>query len=254
MKKVILGIVLATIFAAGVIFGQELSASEIMKEADRVFTPPMAYSKVKLTTIEPGKQDREMVIESYYKEGVGTFMEILSPRRSKGTRFLQRGDDLRMFSPRSNTRESIRLSAKESFQGSALSNNDISDRDYSDNYNTEIVKIQTVDHDDLGSVECYIIEGIAKDASAAYGKILMWVTVQGSIPLKIEYYARSGMLFRVMDLSGIKQLGGRRRPSRMRVESMDEEGKYSIMEIEELEIKDNLADNIFTKSYLERRR
>lgn len=253
MKKVIIGIMMTSLFCAA-LFGEPPKADEIMKAADRVFTPPSAYSKVKLTTVEPGKQDREMVIESYYKEGVGTFMEILSPRRSKGIRFLQRGDDLRMFSPRSNSKESIRLSAKESFQGSALSNNDISDRDYSDNYNTSILKNVMIDHPDLGETECYLLEGTAKDNTAPYGKILMWVTVEETVPLKIEYYARSGMLFRIMDLAGIKQMGGRRRPSRMRVESMDEKGKYTIMEIEELEIKDLLADSMFTKSYLERRR
>jgi hypothetical protein len=80
----------------------------------------------------------------------------------------------------------------------------------------------------------------------------MWIRRDDLIPLRMEYYARSGLLFKRMTLSGIRELAGARRPAVMRMESLQLENAYSEVEIRELEARPNLPDRRFTQASLTR--
>jgi outer membrane lipoprotein-sorting protein len=234
-------------------FTQEIDADWLLEQAELVLYPESFYSKVTMTTIKPGKDDKVMVIESYYKKDVGTFMEILAPDRSKGIRFLQKEETLWMFNPKSGSRDSIRLSPKDSFQGSTFSNNDVGDPEYSDDYNCTLADETVIlEHTELGSVECYVLECVASHRDSTYGKVVMWVTKDGYIPLKMDYYAKSGLLFRQMELSGIKEIAGAVRPTIMKMVSLEEQDTFSIAVTEELEERNDLPDSMFTQSALTR--
>lgn len=256
MKKTVITAALFTALFVGIaVFqlpAQQLSAEELLEKAERVIAPEKYYSKVSLHTEKPGERDKTMVMETYYKRGTGTYIEVIEPARSKGMRFLQKEENLWMFNPRSNSRRAIRLSPRESFQGSIFSNSDVGDPQYTDDYDTVYGEEEIINHPDGGETPCFVLIGTAKHPKAPYGKIKMWVEKETLIPLEIEYYAKSGLLFKKMTLSDIKQLAGRERPTRFRMESLEQKGAYSTMIIETMELRDDIPARMFSQHALTR--
>jgi outer membrane lipoprotein-sorting protein len=68
---------------------------------------------------------------------------------------------------------------------------------------------------------------------------------------EMEYYAKSGLLFKRMDLSAIRDFGSIVRPSVLRMESLEKKGTITTLTLESIEIKD-VSASIFNKNYLTR--
>lgn len=230
--------------------GEEYSAEEILENAEAAMFPDNFYAVIELITQKTNKEDKTMTIASYYKKNVGSFMEIQAPTRSKGIRFLQIDNNLWMYNPRSNSRKAMRLSLRDSFQGTALSNNDMSDPNYTDDYNVSIIKKTIFNHPDLGDLECYLLEGIAKLKSTTYKKVHFYVSVEKLLPINIEYYTKSDYLFKTMLFSDFKKSAGRERPTKYIMTSLEEKGTVSLVYIKELEIRNDLSDSLFSKTAL----
>jgi outer membrane lipoprotein-sorting protein len=227
-------------------------ADSILKEMERTLYPEQYYMKLTIVTQEPGSRERAMELEIWYRKDIGTYMELLAPARSRGTRFLNKDDSLWMYMPRSGGSTPIRLPARDSFQGSVFSNDDIGDSSYTDDYGVKILGEELLEHTELGTVDCWLIEMTALHPEAAYASIRAWVTKDGYIPLKMDYYVRSGLRSKQMFLYNIQTAAGRMRPLRMEMISTDEQGKTSVVEISELEKLDDIPDRIFTRGYLTR--
>ncbi len=251
IRKITAGILLL-LGTAGSVWGESPEADDLLRAMEKTLFPDSYSMTMEMTTEEPGGRTREMTIESFYRRGTGTYMEILSPRRSKGTRFLEKEETLWMYIPRSNSRSAIRLSPRDSFQGSAFANDDIGDSSYTDDYSASMAGEASLEHTDLGQADCWVIEITPTRKEAAYGKITAWVTKEGIIPLRMEYHVRSGMKTKVMELSDIREKAGRRRPLRMEMRALDQQGKVSVVQITEMEARENLPDRIFSRRYLTR--
>ena len=72
------------------------------------------------------------------------------------------------------------------------------------------------------------------------------------MPIKFEYYTKSGMLYRVMEFSGFTYIAGRIRPTVMVMEAMDQQGTFSKAVIEDMEIRDDISESMFTQAALTR--
>jgi hypothetical protein len=80
----------------------------------------------------------------------------------------------------------------------------------------------------------------------------MWVRQDDLMPVQMEYFAKSGLLFKRMTMLDIRELAGRLRPTRMRMESLEQEDAYSTVTIEEMEIREDLSDRMFSQAALTR--
>ncbi|MFP4484398.1 MAG: outer membrane lipoprotein-sorting protein [Spirochaetaceae bacterium] len=234
--------------ATGTIFAQ--SEEALLREAEDALYPDSFYMRTRIETKQPNRRSTEMVFESLHKDGVGTLIEIQEPPRLRGIRFLIKDESLRLFNPRSNSRRAIRLSPRDSFQGSLFSNHDLGNPGYTDDYEASHLGEETIDHPELGRVETVILEATAGTDEAPYGRIRMWLRREDSVPVQMEYYARSGLLFKRLYLSDIRELAGRQRPAVMRMESLQLENAFSRVEILELEERTDLPDQHFTEDNL----
>ena len=77
-------------------------------------------------------------------------------------------------------------------------------------------------------------------------------TQTDDLPLRMDYYARSGLLFKRMTLSGIKQSAGRLRPTVITMESFELEGTVSTVLFENMSVRRDLPDSLFTEASLTR--
>ncbi len=248
---------------------RNLSGEELVELADDALFPRTFVATMRMTTERPGRRTTEMLFENYHQDGEGTFMEVSEPRRSSGMRFLQKENELWMYNPRSSTRRAIRLAPRDSFQGSVFSNNDVSDPKYADDYNARTGEVETIDHPEQGRVQTLRIDAEAAHDQSAYGRIEMWLWPDRDsgagaaavsktdrplrvIPLRIDYYSRSGLLFKRMTLLEIGELAGARRPAVMRMESLEEEDAVTTVRIESLEARETLPTRLFSQQELTR--
>ncbi len=253
MKRIRYTIVLtiiASVLMLSSASAQTPGAEELLTIAERVIFPQVYRAEMRIETVKPGERGSTLEMWSEYEEGSGSLIEMTAPARSRGLRFLEKEESLYMFNPRSNSRRPLRLSPEQSFQGTVFSNNDVSDPKYSDDYRARITGEETLDHPDFGLVDCYLLEAEAKRPEAPYGRIKMWIAKNELKPLRFDYYAKSGLLFKRMILKDFDQIAGDLRPRVMRMDSFEIEGAFSEVIIEKMEALDDLPDSRFTTQAL----
>jgi outer membrane lipoprotein-sorting protein len=251
-RKTGTALILLSACAALNLFAQTPSPDELLRLAERVIFPSVYQAEMTIETEKPGQRGSTLEMETLYKEGSGSFIEMTAPARSRGIRFLEKGDSLYMYNPKSNSSRPLRLSPEQSFQGTVFSNNDVSDQQYTDDYDASLAGEETLEHPDFGSVTCRILEAVAKRSEAPYGRIKIYIDVENLRPLRFDYYAKSGLLFKSMLLKDYKQMAGKLRPAIMHMESYELEGAYSKVIINTLEALEDIPDSRFTTAALTR--
>ncbi|MFH2113391.1 MAG: outer membrane lipoprotein-sorting protein [Spirochaetota bacterium] len=242
MNKVLVATVLMAVVLTYPVTGQAtgpLDAQAILTAMEQVLTPDDYRMLVDMKTITARGGERSMSLEIFYKRGTGSFMELLAPARSRGIRFLERDQGLWMYNPRSGGGRAIRLSPREAFQGTVFSNSDLSDSRFTVDYIPVLAGIEDYDHPDLGRIQAYHLGATARTPASAYGRVDFWVAVQDLVPLKMDYYAKSGLLFKTMWLQQVRQLAGRSRPTLMIMESRTEPGSQTMVTIVEMDLRSN---------------
>lgn len=228
------------------------SAQQLLEEAESSVWPQVFEAEVMLRTSEEGEVTSEMVLSVMHSREEGTYMEISEPARSRGLRFLQIDESLWMYNPRGRSSRAIRLSPRASFQGSTFSNRDLSDPQFTDDYDVSIVGREMIDHYELGEVDAIVLEADARDESVAYARIRLWVRGADSLLLRGEYFAKSGLLFKRSEFGGVQDVMGRIRPTEVRMVSEQSQGTESTMRITLKQMGDSIPARIFTQTYLTR--
>ncbi|WP_020611903.1 outer membrane lipoprotein-sorting protein [Sediminispirochaeta bajacaliforniensis] len=251
MKRIGLASLLA-LCGVSTIFAQTPRAEELLHKTESIINPSIYRSEMSIRTVKPGERESIMAMEVFYKEDAGSFIEMTEPPRSRGLRFLEKETNLYMYNPKSNSRRPLRLSPEQSFQGTIFSNNDISDPKYTDDYSAHFSDGETIEHPDFGDVTCLVIIAEAKSRKAPYGSIKIWINAENLRPLRFDYYAKSGLLFKSMILSDYKDLAGDLRPALMHMDSYEIEGAYSEVVIHSMEALSDIPDSRFSTAALVR--
>jgi outer membrane lipoprotein-sorting protein len=231
---------------------QSLGPDQIVRRAEQSVFPDSFVMQATLRTLESGAVTSNMQMSVTFKRGVGSRIELLSPPRSRGMRFLQKEDALWLFNPAAGSSQAIRLSPKAAFQGSVFSNRDVGDPQYSTEYTMSVQGTETLDHPELGKVAALVLEGTARNEMVAYSRVKLWVRASDDMLLTAEYYAKSGLLFKRAVFTGIRPMAGRERPTVIRMVSLDQPNRESIMTVTSLEEKPDLPDALFTLAALTR--
>jgi len=239
--------------AATSLFAQDLpDGQKLLAQIDAIRFPVSFFMRATLTTVSPGESDKVMVLDNTHKEGFGSFLEIQAPARSKGTKMLTKEGTLWMYNPKAGSSRPLRLAPRDSFQGSSFSNSDVSKTSFTEDYKGITEGEDTVDTKEFGTVKAWRLRAEATSPEASYGKIIMWVRQGDLLPLKFDYYAKSGLLFRQMVLSGYKTLAGRLRATHMEMTSLDKKGTISVFTINSMEIRTDIPDSLFNLTNLTR--
>jgi len=225
--------------------GQQLLAA-----VDAIRFPENFFMQVTLTTVSPGEADKVMSLSNTHKKKFGSFLEIESPARSKGTKMLTQEGTLWMYNPKAGSTKPLRLAPRDSFQGSTFSNSDVSKTAFTEEYAGTLEGEDTVETAEFGTVRAWRLRADATTPEAAYGHIILWVRQGDLLPLKFDYYAKSGLLFRQMVLSEYKTLAGRLRASRMEMTSLDKKGTKTVLHIDAMELRADIPDALYNLTTL----
>jgi outer membrane lipoprotein-sorting protein len=249
MKRIAL--VLAAVLAAASVSGQDLpDGKKLLAQIDEIRFPENFFMKVTLTTVSPGEADKVMALDNTHKKAFGSFLEIQAPARSKGTKMLTQEGTLWMFNPKSGSTKPLRLAPRDSFQGSSFSNSDVSKTSFVEDYAGTTEGEETLETAEFGTVKAWRLRADATNPEASYGHIVMWVREGDLLPIKFDYYAKSGLLFRQMVLSEYKVLAGRLRATKMEMTSLDKKGTKTVLHIDQMEVRNSIPDSLYNLTNL----
>lgn len=233
-------------FISSVIWAQENATNEnegneILKKADENLQPSSFESYRKLINEEPDGSKKEFIFFTAKKGKDKVAMLYVSPASEKGRATLRLGDNMWLYIP--NVGKPIRITSMQSVIGGVFNNADIMRLDYSVEYDATILEQNKSE---------YILDLKARTRTVAYDKLKMWVDKRNIMVTKVECYAASGTLIKILEFKNIKNFGdGIMRPAVVETTSPLYQGYRSLMIFSGMKLRE-FPDEVFTLDYLSR--
>lgn len=203
---------------------------------------PSYVVRVKITSFESGKTDEEKLYDVSQKGTEKTYVEFMSPRE-KGQHLLMLGDDMWVYLP--DTSRPVRITPLERLSGDA-SNGDVARTNYAADYTPAFVRSEKSSGED-----CYVLELTAKRKGATYQRILYWVRVEDSRPVKAEFYLTSGKLIKSATFDAFMSVAGHPQLRRMTLYDEIRHNSHSILEYSGIAPRE-LPDKLFYQGRTDR--
>jgi len=235
-----------SVLAIALLLAEPLSASEILKRADRAVLGEAAAYTLRMTVTRPGKSDRVVEMKGWKKGDQQGLVRYTSPPKERGTAYLRSGESTWMYLP--SAEKVVRVGTKQNFGGGDFSNGDIFRLSLLQDYVPTLAGEETVE-----GQSCYKLDLKAKDRSVAYDRVLYWVRRDGTFfPVRSEYYTLSGKKLKWLTLSEVGRLGQRDRPTLLTMENALDAGARTTLRFLTIQDDARLDDRLFTPAALER--
>lgn len=221
------------------------NATEIVKRADdKMRGEKSSYSVMSMKIVRP-TWERTITFKSWSKGTDLSLVYITAPAKEKGQAFLKLERDMWNWNPRINRLIKLPTSMlSQGWLGSDYTHDDLLNQrsivvDYSHTFiNEEVVSGET----------CYIIELIPhENAPVVWGKIIMWISKQHEIIMKIEYYDEDEYLVKTEIGKDLKNMSGRYIPGTFELIPADDVGNKTVVVFEEIKFNIPLEDSFFTQ-------
>lgn len=216
---------------------------------DRLYSSDASVARVELTITTP-RNTRSLRMRMWSRGRDRALIVIEQPSRERGTATLRRDRNLWNYLPRIS--RTIRVPPSmmlSSWMGSDLTNDDLT-------------RSSSFEEDFVGRVvgrsespAGWLVRYDARD-----GVVGLWRRVEyvvndgGTIPLEARFYDRRMRLARVMRFSDVREMDGRRIPTRLTIEPRDREGHRTEMRYLEVDFDANVPSSTFSLTQLERHR
>jgi hypothetical protein len=223
---------------------QELSAREIVKKADDKGRGLTSQGVMTLTIVRPD-WTRSITMKSWSKGTKYSLIYITAPAKEKGQVFLKRQNDMWNWVPSIERIIKVPPSMMmQSWMGSDFTNDDLVKES-----SLVVDYTQTLSgKEKIRDQECYKIELIPlPDAAVTWGKVIIWITVDGFNQWKAEYYDEDSSLVNVMNAFNIKKMGDRDIPSKLEITPVNKSGDKTILEINSMVFDKPIQDNFFSQ-------
>ncbi len=220
-----------------------------------------AVSTLKIYDAKGRERVRQTSMASKLFESGATekrIIRFLSPAEVRGTGMLiydydERNDDMWIYMPAlRKTRRIISNEKSKSFMGSEFSNADMSAPSLED------FDYILTGSDLVGGTDCWIVEVVPVNEDimdeVGYDRQLAWIGKQDFVFRKAEYYDEDDELFKQMISSDVRQMdtsGKKYIATRMEMSNL-QNGRKSVMTIDEIQYNPDVKEEYFTLGYLER--
>lgn len=229
-------------------YAQVNNALEILTKVDNVSSAPEdQYMSSTMTLVDKSAHQNERKMVIYQKGGDMRLVRFLSPADQKGISFLSLPND-RMYLYLPAFRK-VRLIAShvknQNFAGTDFSYDDMSSFSFAQEYDAQL--LETTD-------TIYLLKLTPKpEIEKDYSQLKMWVNKNSYVPSKIEYYNKSGNLWKTLTFDKIEKLGKYQIAKQMEMKDL-EKSHSTKMIINEIKLDSGLTDDIFTSRNLQRTR
>lgn len=232
---------------ASIIIGQ--TAIEIVQKSNDNNLGKTSQGSSKMTVVRPD-WSREVEMKSWSKGTDYYLIYITAPARDMGQVFLKRKQELWNWMP--SIGRMIKLPPSmmmQSWMGSDFTNDDLlKQTSLVEDYKHTIVGEEKVDN-----YETWKIEFIPKhDAAVVWGKIIMWITKDYYLQIKVEYFDENLELINTMTGSEIKNVGDRMLPTKMEIIPADKPGNKTILEYSNIVFDKPIDDGFFSQQNMKK--
>ncbi len=227
------------------------TAFEIIKKAEDQLRGQSSSGQLAMTIVRPS-WERTIEMKSWSEGTDYSMILITAPARDKGTVFLKKDKEIYNWVP--SIERTVKLPPSmmmQSWMGSDFTNDDlVQESSLVTDYHHEITN-----EENIRGVEVWEITLTPKpEAPVVWGKIVIHVSKEGYQQLRSEFYDEDGELVNVMEGFDIKDIGGRKLPSRMVMTPVNEEGHKTILQYHALDFSPDIPEGFFTTQNMKRLR
>lgn len=224
-------------------------ATDIVRRADQHLRGKTSYTELTMTLVRPD-WSRTLSMKSWSKGTDLSLILITAPARDRGTTFLKRGNEVWNWVP--SVERVIKIPPSmmsQSWMGSDFTNDDlVRESSIVDDYTHTVAGDTTI-----AGRDCWKIRMIPKpDAAVVWGKVLIWITKQDDLEMRCEYFDEDGVLINVMEMSKIKELGGRLLPTVMEMMPREKPGNKTVLEYQAARFDEPMDDSYFSEQNMKR--
>lgn len=216
---------------------------EIIKRMEDKMKGDASYMEMTMTTVRP-RYTRDVSMKLWNMGDDLSLIFITAPAKDKGTGFLKRKKEIWNYLPTIDRMVKMPPSMmSQSWMGSDFTNDDlVRGSSTLDDYTHRLLPSEKID-----GIDCFVIELIPKPESAiVYSKVLMWVSKDKYLQLKVENFDERMELANTIIQSKVVMLGGRELPSVMEMIPSDKKGNKTIITIKRIDFNTKIEDDFFS--------
>ena len=243
-------ILLLWVSFSGVIYGQEISATDIVRKADEKFNgEKSSYSEMSMTIVRPSWQ-RTIEFKNWTLGKDFALTLITSPAKEAGQSFLKRASEMWNWNP--SISRLIKLPPSmmsQGWMGSDYTNDDIlRESSIVKDYTHEITGEEVI-----GGRMCYRISMKAREEAAiVWGRQIRWIDKKDFLMLKAELYDEDGYLVRTETGSDIKEMDGRAIPTKIELVPVDEPENKTVVKMISIKFNFPVEESFFSQQNMKR--
>ena len=223
-------------------------ATRILEKAQVTILGETASYVLRMTVNRTGKAARVVTMEGFKSGDDRGLVRYTDPPREKGTVYLRRDDNTYIYLPAAE--KVARVGPKQTFGGGDFNNGDIFRLSLTRDYEATLKGEETVN-----GVACHVLELKARNRGVAYDRVRYLVRKDSThFPCLAEYFTISGKKLKILRSDEVETLGGRRRPTRMIMESALETGAFTELKFLKIDDRPKLDERMFSPASLERER
>ncbi|HUT55125.1 MAG TPA: outer membrane lipoprotein-sorting protein [bacterium] len=233
-------------------------ANAIIAKVQELMRGDSNYSEMKMTIYNPDWPGPRAYEMKSWEDKVSnrSFIRIISPASERGKAFMKDGNVFKVYIPTERENKPLTIPPSmmlQSWMGSDFSNDDLVHE--SSEINDYDHKVIGLDQGESGELLVKVEFTPKPEAPVVWGKIVTWVRVEDYIPVRYVYHDEDGTAVREMDLTAIKEMGGRKLPTVWEMKSLepDQKGRRTLIEIEKIEFDIKIDPSTFTDKNLTRR-
>ena len=222
-------------------------ATAIVKNSDDLIRGN-SIQGIYVMNISTPQWQRELKLQVYSLEKDKMFIRILSPEKESGIGTLRIKNEMWNYLPRVEKLIKIPPSVMmQPWMGSDFNNDDlVKESSIVNDYSHSILMEEEIEGRMTYKIELRPKPG----APVVWGKIFRWVSKDGFIPMKEEYYNEKGKLIKVLDYSDVEKVSDRVIPRTWKMTSLIEKGHTTTITIIEANYNTPIDESVFTLTNL----
>jgi len=219
-------------------------ATELVRLSDKKMRGATSILSMTMKVIRPD-WTRTVSMKAWSRGRSYSLILITAPAKEKGQVFLKRKNEMWNWVP--SIGRMIKLPPSmmgQSWMGSDYTNDDLlKESSIVVDYTHEIAGEDTVE-----GMRCFRVNCIPKpEAAVVWGKIVMWITPDEHLQLRIKQYDEDMELINEETLSHIRTMGDRRIPTHMEIVPVQKKGHKTTLDIEKAVYNSPLSEDFFSQ-------
>ncbi len=225
------------------------TAGQILGIIDDLWRGASSHARLTME-VKTANYSRVMAMEAWSKGKDYSMVQILQPKKEKGTATLKSGNNIYTYLPK--TDRTIRLTTgmmMGSWMGSHFTNDDlVKESRLRDDYIPEVSFRGLKNNKNI--IQLTLIP--KEDAPVVWGKIVLDIELPDYIPLKEIYYDEDLKVSRTMVFTEVKAIGRRKLPMSLKVVPADKPSEYTQLLYQFIEFDIDINERFFSISQLRR--